>query len=72
MTKKEWFNLQPKSKVVFKTWNPKSVNDELVFKGEVVRFNFGCHQCLVRFEDGNERWFGRLGIEIDNEKNNPQ
>ena len=69
MTKKEWSNLIVGSKVkteyndIDRSQEPPTLIKK-VSLGEVIKFNFGCSQVLVKYESGTEIWKGRLGIEV--------
>jgi hypothetical protein len=70
MTKSEWnYKLREGSEVKYNTHDLVRVDGVLksvpvIMTGRVERFNFGCSQVLVYFDNNRKSWHGRLSIEL--------
>jgi len=69
MTKKEWYSITEGTKVqTTVTAIGKDKSEPYCYKqtikGEVKRVNSNGSQALVKWNDGIERWYGRLGLEL--------
>ena len=69
MTKKEWLNIKIGTKVktdlsaVIKGNNGNELRKVTLY-GKIVQINSNGSQVKVRWEDGIEIWYGRLGLEL--------
>lgn len=63
MTKGQWKNLRPGTRVTTTIPNLKGGSE--ILRGVIVKGNFNFSQVLVKWDEYGERWYGRLGIEIE-------
>jgi hypothetical protein len=67
MTKKEWSLLRVGDRVKVQGSQLDETRTKLVpviWYATVDRFNFGCSQVLIKYDNGRTIWKGRLGIDL--------
>ena len=67
MNKKQWLMLKLGQSVKM-DW-PQLDGTVKQYTGTVIRFNSGCSQALIKWDNGNERWHGRLSIDLNPQMN---
>lgn len=74
MSKKEWYSIRVGARVKWKTWRTThAVLEDVIYYGKVIRINSNGSQALIQFDgDEFERWFGRLGIDLESKNDETQ